>query len=169
MDDIDYLTNLNTKRYLYSEEKDKKINIKDFYTLFISIDKFMQINDSYGHDIGDKVIKDIANMLTPFKNEDEYLIRYSGKEYLLLLKKSDYDIEKNANKMRRIIESTKFNYENDIEILITVSIGISLNDYNFIENVKESVVQADVALYDAKCNGRNRVSVYTKELNFKYQ
>ncbi|GAB4255445.1 MAG: hypothetical protein Kow0065_03500 [Methylomicrobium sp.] len=124
-------------------------------TLMIwDIDHFKQINDTLGHKAGDKTLKIIAKLLSENCRHLDFLSRFGGEEFTMLLPDTDQDSALIlANKLRLIIEKTRFNSGNGI-ITITLSCGIS----QFREgDTAESVFdRADKALYQAKQSGRNR-------------
>jgi diguanylate cyclase (GGDEF)-like protein len=156
----DQLSGLNNRHYLKSFNK----NILKNETCigFIDIDYFKNINDTYGHDAGDEVIKQFANILNSDKNDSDILIRYGGEEFLYIL----YDINKDDAidkfiKIKDEIQNTTINYTNE-QINITASIGITFSNENNTD-IDELITEADKALYEAKNNGRNKIVIYQKE------
>lgn len=131
--------------------------------LLIDIDHFKNVNDTYGHDIGDNVICEVSCMLKKFIRASDALSRWGGEEFLLLLPgiggSAAYNL---AERMRKHVASHKIT---GMDKNVTVSIGIAERqaDENFMALVKH----ADIALYEAKRNGRNKAVAYTKELEEK--
>jgi diguanylate cyclase (GGDEF)-like protein len=134
----------------------KKRSDLDSAILMIDIDRFKQINDNFGHNIGDKVIVELTGMVNESTREVDQLFRFGGEEFVLLLHNINVEnAQKFAEKLRHKIESTYV-----VEIYpITVSIGVSVisSDYD----VDTWIKAADVALYDAKNSGRNQVKLYS--------
>jgi len=123
--------------------------------VMIDIDYFKKVNDNYGHVFGDKVILGISEILKDHTRDSDYVGRYGGEEFMLIL--TDTDIKKAqilSERIRSVVESNDFN-----GISVTVSLGLS--QYDILENTTTTVEKADKALYRAKSNGRNRVEVYT--------
>lgn len=157
---IDTLTGIYNR---YSIDKEIDINIKKFERyedlfslLMLDIDHFKNINDTYGHDAGDFVLKELSSKIKNLIRETDVFGRWGGEEFILILPKTTKDDAiATANKIKKIIEAHKF----DNLPQITVSIGVSL--YN--KNITKEMLLKDVdeALYNAKNSGRNRVE-YTK-------
>lgn len=158
---MDFLTGVHNKRNfdsLYDEEI-KKIKNKDnvFSVLIIDIDYFKNINDTYGHLSGDRVLKDLGHILTMFAKKNEIVGRIGGEEFCVLLRgySKDEAVEFGEN-LRKYIEQTKFIISSQKQIHVTISIGISSNENDNvdIDSVREI---ADQNLYKCKKSGRNRV------------
>lgn len=156
----DELTNLYNRHYLKTLEDG--LDLSNYYVLMIDIDLFKRINDSYGHDAGDFVLKEFSAVLSKYMRKRDFLIRYGGEEFLAVIKKGGVDVEMYANTMRKLIENNKFIFD-DRYIPVSISIGIYLNDNNR-KSLGLSVRQADIALYEAKKTGRNKVVIASHEL-----
>jgi len=120
--------------------------------IFIDIDHFKRINDTYGHDKGDEVIKTVARIITTHIRKDDIFCRYGGDEFLLFIANATQDQAVIiAEKLRKHIEIHRFDgIEN-----VTVSIGIAIRQRN--ESIGSLIARADKNLYLAKNSGRNRV------------
>ena len=155
----DNLTQIYNRYYLF-EAFEKFLELTDelnkpLSLLLIDIDYFKMVNDTYGHIIGDKVLKHIVTNTQSVLREDDIFIRYGGEEFIVLL--PDVNLERSltvAQKIRHFIEENPFR-EDDIEILITVSIGVS--QYKSGNKLEKFINEADKALYIAKKSGRNQV------------
>lgn len=157
----DPLTGLLNRRFL-EEEAAKEIARAERYHshlsfLMIDIDHFKRINDRYGHRTGDTALCVLAEQLAELIRESDYLARYGGEEFLLILPDTtDTQALSLAEKLRRHVEKIPItSLQNEI-LNLTISIGIA----TFPENGKdwETLFKAaDVALYQAKENGRNQV------------
>lgn len=127
---------------------------KELYVIMLDIDHFKNVNDTYGHDRGDSVLKHFAKVLSESIRNDDILIRWGGEEFILLI--SVASPEKSlqiAEHLRHMVETANFE---EIEH-ITCSIGVAL--YHNNENISETIKRADTALYIAKSNGRNQVQM----------
>ncbi len=155
----DALTGLNNRHFInqfvdsncqiFSSSEDKFLAIA-----FIDIDHFKKVNDTFGHDVGDKVLKQFANKIRTATRKNDILCRYGGEEFILIMK----DISKNEaihkmERIRAVIE--KMPIDCDCELRnITASIGLSFGKE---ELIKEIISLADKNLYKAKEKGRNQV------------
>lgn len=124
--------------------------------LLIDIDHFKKINDTYGHEVGDTVLKFIAGEVKGMLRNSDYVIRWGGEEFLVIVPGCGLvEARQLAERIRKKIESQK-----DEQKGVTISIGVAAyNGGNYNEDVKK----ADMALYEAKNNGRNRVCVYREK------
>lgn len=131
--------------------------INNKYTLaIIDIDKFKSINDTYGHDVGDYVLKDLATLISNKIRTTDIFARWGGEEFVLVLDTPDLLQAQNiSDNLRKEVENSKFKTVGKI----TISIGIS--EFKTKNDTFEDVFKkADQALYQAKMSGRNRVFVY---------
>lgn len=120
--------------------------------LIIDIDHFKNINDTYGHQVGDKVLQEVTQLISKNIRATDSLGRWGGEEFLMLLPKTDYDYALNfAQKIRKLIDDSVFN---SVEHL-TISIGVT--EFQTGDNEKTLLERADKALYEAKNSGRNKV------------
>lgn len=159
----DYLTGLYNRRY-FNEIAQELIYIskreqKPLSVIMLDIDKFKNINDTYGHSAGDDVIKVLANTLIETVRASDVISRYGGEEFALLLPFTDLDgAAKIAEKIRKNVENKKIiTYDGQI-IQFTVSIGVA-SMKKTDKNIEQALNRADDALYTAKENGRNRVVI----------
>ncbi len=162
----DKLTNIFTRKYFdfkFDQLISKaKSNNGCFSILMIDIDRFKNVNDSYGHRKGDEVLASIGNTLKSSIRNTDIVARYGGEEFIILLRNTTEEEACNiAEKVRGNIESLKIQ---GIDHPITVSIGISL--YPQHSQFKEDLVEkADQALYHAKDTGRNRVILWNAQMD----
>jgi len=165
---IDQLTGLYNRRFL-DEIADKiSAQVKRRGTslgiLMIDIDYFKQINDKYGHDVGDRVLKEIAGVIKSSVREADYVIRFGGEEILVLLVDvREGTAKKVAEKIRRSIENKVIEISGGV-IKKTVSIGVSEFPKDCDGKFWQCIKFADVALYRAKEEGRNRVVRFSPEM-----
>lgn len=151
----DSLTNL--QRYGYLNHIDEQLN-KDYEMLsilFIDIDDFKQINDTYGHDIGNSILIELSRFLRLDIRPTDSIIRYGGEEFVIILKNTKINSAiKIAERLRKGIENHIFPIGNKTTIKITVSIGISSSDQSS-KDLFALIKIADQNLYRAKSLGKN--------------
>lgn len=155
----DPLTGLFNRRYLLGKIEDELIREKRFqkpFSLMLSdIDHFKRVNDTYGHQCGDYVLKRISAMLRASLREQDTQARWGGEEFLAFLPETDCSgAALLAERIRAAIEQEVFAYEGH-QIRMTVTIGIS--DYLPGKTIDTLINEADMALYEGKNSGRNRV------------
>jgi len=160
----DRLTGLNNRGYweecLVREFKRASRSKQKHSLVMFDIDHFKQVNDTYGHQAGDEVIRQVSKALLDNLRETDIAGRYGGEEFCVILPETD---EKGAmvfaERLRKVIEESPVSYE-DMTIKYTISLGIcELGDsisghMNWLEN-------SDKALYESKESGRNKTSVYS--------
>lgn len=126
----------------------------------IDIDFFKKVNDTYGHLIGDEVLKHVANIITNSVRRIDIITRYGGEEFVILSPNTTLESAvKIAERVRKHVEHHPY-YADDVEINVTVSIGIA--GYGHAKNIStfyELLDKADQALYIAKESGRNQLRV----------
>lgn len=157
----DYLTGSFNRRYFFeageaivdkNTRKDKNIAVAT-----LDIDHFKRVNDTYGHDIGDVAIKEIATVLNENLRASDLVARFGGEEYCILLE----DISLEDTKV--LFEKIRLSFENneikikDLTLQYTVSLGLAYGKSNDID---EMIKISDEALYEAKESGRNKVVVH---------
>ena len=131
--------------------------------LIFDIDFFKKINDTYGHDIGDEVLRILAEISRKEMRYSDVLARFGGEEFIVLLPNTSLeDASVIAERLCKKIEQHQICIENKFFINFSVSIGVAQlepqqKDLNLL------IKQADIALYEAKKNGRNQVAIYTCE------
>jgi len=127
--------------------------------IMADIDHFKRVNDTYGHQAGDEVLKKIANIIQKTIRKADMAARYGGEEFVLYLDQADREKAKQvAERMRLIIEQTKFEFGGK-EVGISVSLGIACYPSDGRE-IRDLLECADEALYRSKQGGRNRTTVY---------
>jgi len=159
---IDKLTNVYNRNYLH--EIQDNINLDDYIIAALDIDHFKDVNDTYGHDVGDIILKEVGNVLlhTVRLNED-IVIRYGGEEFVIFIKTIQDNSSVALNVIQRVftnIKEQKMFINDEDYIYITVSIGINTSP-NKSKNFLEAFKLADEALYEAKQNGRDTIKTYS--------
>ncbi|KWX68832.1 GGDEF domain-containing protein [Mycobacterium sp. NAZ190054] len=131
----------------------------------IDIDRFKSINDSYGHDVGDQVLRECAMTLKGLVGPGELVCRYGGEEFCLLLNVSDEDrIHARADSIRAAIAAQRLS-SGDAEIDVRASIGVAVAPETAPFSLVQLMSAADKALYRAKRQGRDRVVVHRCGVN----
>lgn len=164
----DPLTNLYNRRFLESYVDTLVANTLRRATrigvMMCDMDFFKEINDTYGHEVGDAVIVKTAEILTSCVRTADMVIRYGGEEFLVLLTdvKDRNAVEDLAQRIRATMEATTIQIDGDT-LQKTMSIGYSMFPTD-TEGFWEAIKFADVALYKAKETGRNKVIGFTKDM-----
>ena len=160
----DQLTGLYNRRYLASHLS--AMFDRAYWTgralsvMVLDIDHFKAINDTYGHDAGDKVLQGFADVITRSVRGIDLACRYGGEEFLVAMPDTDVSFaEIVAERLREEVEASEFVVNAGRDALkVTVSIGISSTDDGPDSDTAQKLIKrADEALYNAKTGGRNRV------------
>lgn len=161
----DPLTNLYNRSYLNESlerdiERAKRKNIS-IAAIMMDLDFFKKYNDAYGHDAGDAILKQLANLMMENVRREDIVCRYGGEEFLLVF--YDTNLETailRIEKLRQKIAELRFEF-NGIKNTITASFGIAMYPQHCNENAEKLIKAADDALYESKHNGRNQITVYS--------
>ena len=158
----DPLTELfNRRRFEAVLEKEFKRAIRynsPLACLMIDIDYFKKINDGHGHNTGDKVLQEIAEIIKTTVRETDVAARWGGEEFVVLLPQTEKDAAlHSASRVRKAISAHKFKSLTDKEI--TVSIGIASLPNPSIDTGEKLIDASDIAMYEAKRKGRNRTEM----------
>ena len=156
---IDSLTGLDNRRraiQLGEQLLDKAKQGSELSLLMIDIDNFKNINDSFGHNQGDLVLKKLSEIISEQLRKYDVFARFGGEEFIILLPNTSYEqaIE-TAQRIRKIVEEYEWKLPN--ETPITVSIGVTNTAENEFKTLDELIKRADDLLYKAKQQGRNKV------------
>jgi diguanylate cyclase (GGDEF)-like protein len=154
----DYLTGLMNRR-AFAERLKVELARSSRYNrqicfLMADVDHFKTINDKYGHDVGDAVLKETAKAFKLCLRSEDIKARWGGEEFLALLPETDESgALRAAEKLRSYIEKTEITEAGNC-IKVTISIGVAEKGQ---KSPEEAIKDADSALYEAKTSGRNRV------------
>lgn len=159
----DPLTGINNRRFFdqrISEEVSRAKRVNSPLTcLFIDLDFFKRINDHYGHQAGDAVLKQVSQLLNDRLRNSDVLARYGGEEFVILLADTSAgDAALIAEQIRHRVEKTAFVIPSGKSIHATLSIGsATLGQHSHIHDTKSLIAAADQAVYAAKLSGRNQI------------
>ena len=160
---LDGLTGLYNRRQfeigLEQEYNRTKRHPSDFSLAILDIDFFKKVNDTYGHQYGDYVLKTVAELMKQSFRKTDLLYRYGGEELIMVMPETNIEgAIIPVQRLRRMVEEYDFNY-NNVKAKVTVSIGLTMN-YQEFKTPADILKSADEALYKAKESGRNRVILY---------
>lgn len=160
---IDHLTTLMNRQafelvsqQMLAESRRHDISVA---VLMMDIDYFKQVNDSYGHAAGDKVLEDVAHLLKAMVRESDMLCRWGGEEFVIFLHQCQ---QHNAERIAEQIRTTIAKHESVYglySLSVTLSVGVTVYRGSVNETLATVMARADAALYSAKQQGRNRVVV----------
>ena len=157
----DFLTGVYNRRYFYENMNEyvayAEEHMEPYVVAMLDIDHFKKINDTHGHNSGDKVLKTLAKKLIDETKGDDLIARFGGEEFCVILKNiSNEDAVKFFVNLRANIANCKVQLKKE-QISFTVSIGVAFSRSDY--RLDELLELADEALYRAKENGRNRVEI----------
>ncbi|SFL33064.1 diguanylate cyclase (GGDEF) domain-containing protein [Gracilibacillus orientalis] len=147
---IDSLTNLHNRHYLY-ENFPKMKNKKA--VMLLDLDNFKEVNDTYGHDVGDLVLKEVASRINKQIESNDILARVGGDEFAIVItKENNKTLEDIANDIIDVLsEWSNF----PVTVLISASIGICMINEDNATNIHIALKKADTAMYEAKRKGKS--------------
>ncbi len=160
----DPLTELANRRYFYIQAEhifSRPQRPDDLAILMLDIDRFKQVNDTYGHAAGDTVLRQLADRLNQHLRPRDILARYGGEEFVILLPRTPSDeAEHIAKRLCQSVGSKSFEIENE-SIRVTISIGVAELDEE-TQDLDKLMRNADQALYQAKQAGRDQWAVWKR-------
>ena len=154
---LDDLTQLANRRYLENEiqsrfEENKRFKVP-FGILFMDIDYFKQLNDIYGHSVGDAVLKYISNTFDANARPFDLYGRWGGEEFIGIIRNiNEGDLERLGNRVRNLVENS-YLIHNDKTLKVTISVGATLAAEN--DTIETLMERADMLMYRSKVAGRN--------------
>jgi diguanylate cyclase (GGDEF)-like protein len=164
---FDYLTGALNRQaffYLLEQEYSRVMRFNEpGCVVFLDIDKFKNINDSYGHAAGDKILASVAEFIIHNMRPYDSVCRYGGEEFLICMPKTTVEIAYGIiDRIREALNQEDIPVTGGQTVRISASFGITAMSAN--EKLKETIEHADSALYQAKTGGRNKVVVWADNL-----
>ncbi len=136
----------------------KEDNVGSTCLSMIDIDHFKRVNDSYGHTVGDNVIKYVASLMTKFAEKNHRVARYGGEELAIIMPNTSKEkaIEISEN-IRNSMEKSRLKRKDNNQPLDTITLSIGITEMQSGDDAESFIIRADSALYKAKESGRNKV------------
>ncbi|MGV6800672.1 MAG: PleD family two-component system response regulator [bacterium] len=158
----DQLTGMFNRRYLATHMEtlfaDREQSSHPISVLLVDIDHFKSVNDTYGHDVGDQVLKEVAKRMMASVRGVDIACRYGGEEFVFLMPDTNEETAHMvAERLRQLVEATQVIVNDELQLDITVSVGTATVHKGSDDTAQQILKQADEALYTAKEGGRNRV------------
>jgi len=156
----DFLTGLYNRRYFFDHitnlESNAKESFEDLYLAMIDIDNFKSINDTYGHDDGDKAIVGLSEILRSNTHQEDLVARFGGEEFCIAYLSQDDNIAiEILERIRKNVENFRFQTQSGLEVGFTVSIGLTKHADE--AEINDTINESDLNLYKAKENGKNQI------------
>lgn len=158
----DPLTQVNNRRYFFElaelEFNRSRRYERDVSIILIDADKFHDINETYGRDIGDRALKLIASVCRNNVRHFDIIGRYGGEDFIIMLPETPVNVAADvADRLRKAIEDIRIDtYKGELQVTVSVGVTVVTED---IKDLPALINRADMALYEAKRTGRNRVIV----------
>lgn len=172
---IDNLTGVNNRRFFEQRLKEETARVRrteiPISCLFVDVDYFKRINDTYGHPVGDQVLRHVAHIIREQVRTIDIVARYGGEEFtVILLQSAETRAMEIAERIRNRIERQPYLKDDGEAINLTASIGVNtLLPEDCTDDLRKSarqfVERADEALYTAKNTGRNKIAGYSDKLH----
>jgi diguanylate cyclase (GGDEF)-like protein len=158
---LDPITRIGNRRYgdlsLVARLNELERYDWPFGVLFMDIDHFKKVNDLYGHDVGDRILRIVATTMINGLRSSDVVSRWGGEEFIALVPQVDIEQLKNvAEKIRLLVEKSSISIEGK-NIEVTISIGATLARKD--DTAETLIKRTDELMYRSKCEGRNRLSV----------
>lgn len=168
--EIDYLTGLHSKayqeRFLNQLIKKSIANGRKFSLIMIDFDDFKIINDQYGHQFGDVVMKNVAEIIKNCSRSIDCSARYGGDEFVIILPEASLEYTSLIGQwLMKEVTGLNLKTKNGTAVPVSISVGIAEWEKNM--TAEQIMIQADKALYHSKRSGKNQLVVYSKELELQ--
>lgn len=159
----DGLTNIYTRMEVLKKGQqllDNRTQIKSLSVIMFDVDYFKNVNDTFGHQAGDEVLRQVGNLLIKYRNKTRITGRYGGEEFIIfLVNQFDDVVSQFIEPFRQGLKQLRFSFSSEYQI--TASFGV----YHYHcgkDTLDEGIIAADKALYQSKMNGRDQVTLYEK-------
>lgn len=158
----DPLTQLYNRRY-FKEISETILNLarrekSESSIIMLDIDRFKDVNDTYGHQFGDEVLITLSRTLMNHQRKSDIVCRYGGEEFVILLPNTSLeDARFLAENLRKLVASIHLKPNEDTDFQFTISLGVSQVDRENEKSIENGIKRADEALYTTKSDGRNKV------------
>lgn len=160
----DELTGLYNRRHLntiLAQEFQRSLrHDNDLSCLMLDLDHFKKVNDQYGHDFGDVVLRTFSSIIQEFIRSSDFAFRFGGEEFLILLPETNIEGAMQVGEKIRLRMTQEIIISGDIQTTVMVSIGVASMHHHTPENCERLLALADKALYTAKECGRNQVRFF---------
>lgn len=161
----DFLTSLLNRREAYRQIAEEIGRVartgRPVAFILFDIDHFKRLNDAYGHNAGDMVLKQLADKLVSALRDYDISCRYGGEEFLVVAPETDVEQALNlAERLRLTIAATNFSTDTE-DVSVTISVGVSMLQSS--DTIETATSRADAAMYQAKEGGRNRVCLFDEK------
>jgi diguanylate cyclase (GGDEF)-like protein len=155
-DDLTGFYNRHHLMDIIDSENNRSVRTGSVFSLvMMDIDKFKSINDTYGHQTGDQVLRTLAAIIRSMLRKTDFCGRYGGEEFLIVLTQTDLQAANVfAERIRECIENSFFP---DLGPYSRITVSLGLAEHRIQGNIEKTISRADDALYKAKKRGRNRV------------
>ncbi len=161
---IDYLSNIYNKRYFVDRIEEEiyraNRNSTKIGLLLFDIDKFKQVNDTYGHAFGDQLLREISDSISSITRKNEVFCRYGGDEFVLII--TDYKISSYIHIKERIFEvienlNKEHAYQDDFSLSLSIGLSVYPDDSNSSDDLFK---KADLSMYESKSENVNSFTLY---------
>jgi diguanylate cyclase (GGDEF)-like protein len=151
----DYFQNILSQEFASARRHNRILSM-----ILIDIDHFKKFNDTWGHQVGDQVLREVARIIKDNCRSDDTVARYGGEEMTVILPMTCLnEAGLVAERIRLAVENHRVTHE-DEQLQVTISLGLATMDSKTTADAKDLIRLADMALYQSKAEGRNRVTVY---------
>ncbi len=157
----DHLTGLPNRRHIFRQlEAEMENYLRDrsnpFWLIFVDLDRFKDINDTYGHHVGDEILKQTARRMEDVLRKGDIVARLGGDEFLIFLRQA-LPAPQALSISSRLLDRIRLPFQiGDLEIVMTASVGVTRSDARH-QALDEIMVEADTVMYEAKETGKNKV------------
>lgn len=159
----DSLTRICNRHGIEKAVENFRTSLNSSCVVYADIDHFKKINDTYSHEAGDFILREIAKIISDNVREDDLVGRMGGEEFLIVLNSTTAEMAKpKIEAIREEIKNHVFDWDNN-QIILTVSFGVSEFDPSKDSTFEKTILEADKALYYSKEHGRDRITYFNKK------